>query len=151
MPPAFFSSTLRNSFTATGPAGTCIGKGACSPSLNVCDHFMGVWNVSMATVAIRGWHPNACIVMTMWLNGPVLSGGDVHVTLLHRSLKTHVPLLPSGCSRSSQCSPWRLFPRWVSCLCQSGDGGKSSAMTLLTSLDLILYRGQFFLQILHLL
>ena len=82
-----------------------MGKGACSPSSNVCDHFMGVCNVSMVTVAIRGWHAYACIVMTMWPNGPVLSGGDVQVTLLHWSLKMHVPLLPSGCSRSTQYSP----------------------------------------------
>lgn len=72
-PPAFCSSTFRNNVTLRGPAVTWMGKGARLPFLNVCDHFMGVWNVSMVTVAIRGWHPYACIVMTMWPNGPVLS------------------------------------------------------------------------------
>ena len=82
-----------------------MGKGASSPSSNVCDHFMGGLYVSMVTVALRDWHSYACTVMTMLPNGPVLSGGDVHVTLLHWSLKTHVPLLPSGCSISAQYSP----------------------------------------------
>ena len=87
----FINSTIKNCFTLGGASSGFMESGSAtfSPSSNVCDHFTE--GDSKLTLAFTDWlQTKACTVIRE--NGPVLSGGAVHTTLLQWSLMTHVPL-----------------------------------------------------------